>query len=345
VRLGVLEHLACPRCGGAPLALQASASERALGEAGEHVLEGALDCAACGTSYPITNGIPRLLPEPTAVREDAQRTVERFGQQWNEFDFITEHYNQQFLGWIAPNTLESFAGQVVLEGGCGKGRHSALIAEHGAKDVLAIDLGSAVEAAFRNTRHLPNCHVIQADLFHLPVKREHVDTAFSVGVLHHTVDPRGAFEALATRVKAGGRLIAWIYGRENNEWILRYVDPVRKVLTSRLPHEVVYQLAKVPAALLVAASRGVYRPLSQGLLAPVGRKLFYQAYVNNIAPFPFVEVHSIVHDHLTPPIANYIPRDEFEQWFAGLGLERTTISWHNENSWRGTGYKPSAPRG
>ena len=34
----------------------------------------------------------------------------------------------------------------------------------------------------------------------------------------------------------------------------------------------------------------------------MGEKLFYQKYVNVISQFPFHEVHSIVHDHLTPPL-------------------------------------------
>lgn len=305
--------------------------------AGEEILEGRLTCPGCRAVFPIQGGIPRLLPNPEAVPESAQKTVDRFGAQWNDFDFIGPHYEKQFLGWIAPNTPESFRGQVVLEGGCGKGRHSTLVARWGAKDVLAIDLGSAVEAAYRNTREHPNVHVIQADLFHLPVRAGAVDTAFSVGVLHHTSDPQGAFRELASRVKPGGRVIAWVYGAENNEWITRYVDPLRHGITSRLPHEAVRRFARIPAVAVWAASKGLYAPLAG---TPVGSRLFYHAYMTHLAAFPFNEIHSIVHDHLTPPLARYIPRPEFEAWFSDLGLTGVSVTWHNENSWRGTGYQP-----
>jgi len=335
VRLRLLDLVVCPRCGGGPFSLESTRTE------GDEIIEGTLTCPSCKTAFPIAGAVPRLLPDPSGVTSDAQRTVDRFGAQWNDFDFIGEHYNQQFLGWIAPNTLESFAGQIVLEGGCGKGRHSALVAKNSAQDVLAVDLGSAVDAAYRNTRGLTNCHVIQADLFHLPVKKGSVDSAFSVGVLHHTVDPEGAFRELVARVKPGGRMIAWVYGRENNGWIVNFVDPIRKQLTSRLPHRVIYELSRAPAALVYAASRAVYEPLSKAPFDAVGKRLFYSAYLTHLAAFPFEEVHSIVHDHLTPPIANYIPRDDFEAWFSRASLERTQVSWHNENSWRGTGYKPA----
>jgi SAM-dependent methyltransferase len=328
MRPRLVELVVCPRCRG-PLSLTAEVTE------GEEVLEGRLSCGACG-DFPITRGIPRLLPAASAVPDEAQRTVERFGAQWNEFDFIGPHYEQQFLGWIAPNPPETFAGKVVLEGGCGKGRHSALVAKWGAKDVIAVDLGSAVEAAYRNTRRFPNVHVIQADLFHLPVAPATVDVAFSVGVLHHTPDPAGSFRELVKTVRPGGRVIAWVYGAENNEWIVRAVNPLRTALTSRLPHRWVYQLSKVPAAVLFAMGRGLYRPLDRSPLAPLGKKLFYSAYITHVTQFPYEEVHSIVHDHLTPPIAFYIPRDEFQGWFDSLGLSEVTIGWHNENSWRGT---------
>jgi SAM-dependent methyltransferase len=322
----------CPRCAG-ELSLEASSSE------GDEILEGTIRCKRCSATFPVREGVPRLVPDPTAIPAAAQKTVDRFGEQWNEFDFISGYYERQFLGWITPNQPSTFKGQVVLEGGCGKGRHSALVSRFGAKDVLAVDLGSAVEAAYRNTRDFPNVHVIQADLFHLPIAAERVDIAFSVGVLHHTPNPKQAFLELVRRVRPGGRMIAWVYGEENNEWILRVVDPVRKAVTSKLPHRWVYQLSKVPAAVLYAAMHGVYRPLSKPPFDKIGKHLFYQAYLNAIANFPFDEVHSIVHDHLTPPIARYIPRAEFEAWFSEGGLGDVAITWHNENSWRGTGLK------
>lgn len=281
-----------------------------------------------------------MLPPEDQVSSEQRRTVDRFGEQWDHFDFITPHYEEQFLGWIRPNAPETFEDKLVLEGGCGKGRHSAIVAKWGARDVLAVDLGSSVDVAFRNTRHLPNVHVIQADLFHLPVEPRSVDVAFSVGVLHHTPAPEACLGELQRTVRAGGRVIAWVYGRENNGWIVHGVNPLRQKLTSKLPFKAVYELAKVPAALLLGVGRGVYEPLSKGPLEPVGRSLFYGDYIRQISAFPFEEVHSIVYDHLTPPIAHYIEGPEFQRWFERLGLESIQIEWHNQNSWRGTALVP-----
>ncbi|MEO1232581.1 MAG: methyltransferase domain-containing protein [Myxococcota bacterium] len=334
MRTRLLDLVVCPRCGDRLEVGAISARD------GEEIVEGSLRSPGCGAEYPVRGGIPRLLPDPEQVPEDAQTTVERFGEQWNRFDFLGDHYEDQFLGWIRPNQPEVFEGQVVLEGGCGKGRHSALVAGWGAKDVLAIDLGSSVEAAYRNTRDFPNVHVVQADLFHLPVAARSVDVAFSVGVLHHTPDPKACFRQLEGAVRSGGRVIAWVYGRENNGWIIHGVNPVRENLTSKLPFRVVYELAKLPAAALIAVGRGIYQPLSKGPLQPVGERLFYAPYIRQISSFPFAEVHSIVHDHLTPRIAHYIPGPEFRSWFEEAGLREVGVEWHNQNSWRGTGVVP-----
>jgi SAM-dependent methyltransferase len=331
MRPRLVDLLACPRCAG-PLQLKTARAD------GEEVLEGQLACPACAADFPIVAGVPRFID--AEMSEHARRTVDRFGEQWQEFDFVGDYDEQQFLAWIAPNTPAVFAGQTVLDAGCGKGRHAQLAARFGARDVLAVDRGSAVEAAYRNTRALPNVHVIQADLFHLPVAPGVLDVAYSIGVLHHTSDPQGAFNELTRRLRPGGRIIVWVYGRENNGWVIRFVDPLRTNVTSRLPHRLLYHLSKLPAALLYVLSRGVYVPLGKPPFGRIGRRLWYHAYIRSLAAIPFRGVHLIVHDHLGPPIACYIERKEFESWFREGGLAAVDINWHNQNSWRGTATRP-----
>ena len=300
-------------------------------------MEGALRCNACASSFPITEGVPRFA-QLAEIESDKQATAANFGWQWQHFTEDDTRYAEQFLGWIAPVTPEFFRGKVVLEGGCGKGRHTQLAAHWGAEEVVGIDLSAAVETAFAATRLLPNAHVVQADIYRLPLARK-FDYAFSVGVLHHLPDPRGGFMSLASKLKPGGYLSAWIYGAENNEWIVRLVNPVRERITSRLDKRVLLQLSKLPAACMYLATKLVYAPLNKNG-SSAGRRLFYNDYFSAIAPFGWREQHLIVFDHLVAPTAFYIPRAEFEQWWRELGARDVTISWHNKNSWRGRGVIP-----
>jgi len=300
----------------------------------EEIIEGQLACAACSRSWPIVRGVPRFAALDEVEAEKAA-TAAGFGWQWQHFIQTDDKYEQQFLGWIAPVAPEFFKGKVVLEGGCGKGRHTQLAAQWGAREVIGVDLSAAVETAFAATRHLPNAHIVQADIFNLPFARA-FDYAFSVGVLHHLPDPRGGFKSLSSKVKPGGHISAWVYGAENNEWITRWVNPLRHRLTSRMNPRALLQLSKIPAAIMFAATKLVYRPLNRA--APsLAQHLFYNDYLNAIAPFGWREQHTIVFDHLVAPTAFYISREEFADWWRQISAGEVSIGWHNRNSWRGFG--------
>ena len=317
----------CPSCEGL-LDLSINKTEDA------EIIEGALRCASCASSFPITGGIPRFANLET-VESDKRATAEGFGWQWQHFTQEDEKYAEQMLGWLAPVTPEFFRGKVVLEGGCGKGRHTQLAARWGAREIIGIDLSAAVETAFAATRSLPNAHIVQADIYRLPLARK-FDYAFTIGVLHHLPDPRGGFLSLASKVKAGGHLSAWIYGAENNEWITRFVNPVREKITSRIDQRSLLHLSKIPAACMYLATKLVYGPLNRNG-STWAKHLFYNDYLSAISTFGWREQHTIVFDHLVAPTSFYISREEFETWWRDIGASDVVIGWHNKNSWRGHG--------
>lgn len=322
----------CPSC---QRALSPSITEAQEGE----IIKGELRCPACERVFPISGGIPRFA-NLEEVESDKLATATGFGWQWTHFTHEDERYAEQLLGWIDPVKPDFFRDRVVLEGGCGKGRHTQLAAAWGARDVIGIDLSIAVETAYAATRHLPNVHIVQADIYNLPFSRV-FDYAFSVGVLHHLPDPKAGFDSLASKVKGGGYISAWIYGAENNEWITRFVNPVREKLTSRMNQRVLLQLSKIPAASIYLATKLVYGPLNRSRVGEsVARHLFYNDYFKAIAPFGWREQHTIVFDHLVAPTAFYLPREEFETWWRDIEAQQLVISWHNKNSWRGFGQIP-----
>ena len=325
----LLQYLSCPSCAGA---ISLSSDKREA----EEIIEGLLTCTACSRSWPIVRGVPRFAPLDEVEAEKAA-TAAGFGWQWQHFTQTDDKYEQQFLGWIAPVQPEFFKDKIVLEGGCGKGRHTQLAAQWGAREVIGIDLSAAVETAFRATRHLPNAHIVQADIYSLPFARA-FDYAFSIGVLHHLPDPRAGFKSLASKVKPGGHISAWIYGAENNEWIIRWINPLRQRLTSRMNPKNLLQLSKVPTAIMFAATKLVYGPLNRSKSGvSLARYLFYNDYLRSIAPFGWREQHSIVFDHLVAPTAFYISRDDFADWWREIEAKEVEIGWHNSNSWRGFG--------
>ncbi len=327
----LMQYLVCPECHGR-LELQALAED-----AGE-VLEGNLQCGPCRRAWDVRGGIPRLLPQE--LSQEKQATASAFGYEWTHFAQVSDQYREEFLDWIQPVSPEFFAGKVVLDAGCGKGRHAWLSAGFGAREVIAVDLSDAVEAAYHNTRHLPNVHVLQADIYHLPFLQP-FDYAYSIGVIHHLPDPRQGFFSVLRHVKAGGRVSVWVYGREGNGWIVKLVDPVRIHLTSRAPKLVTRALSLALALPLYLALKLVYGPVNRfPRLRPLGKLLFYNDYLAAISNFSFAENYWNVFDHLVAPTAFYLRREQVEEWFAAKKLEAVEITQRNRNSWRGTAAIP-----
>lgn len=322
----LLDLLACPVCGGDLLLVHVGTREE------REIIEGLLSCRKCDREYKIVRGVPRFA-DLSKIEQDKLETAENFGWQWTHFTQADEKYNEQFLGWLQPVKPEFFQGKIVLEGGCGKGRHTSLAANWGAKEVVGIDLSAAVESAFQATRTLPNAHIVQADIYKLPFKRA-FDYAFSVGVLHHTPDPKKAFVSLAGKVKKSGAISAWIYGAENNEWITSYVNPIRTSFTSKINQPTLYQLSKLPTLGVYLASKLLYKPLDK---TAFGKRLFYTDYLTHLGTFGWREQHNIVFDHLVAPTAFYISKTEFEDWWKEINAENVRVIWHNQNSWCGFG--------
>jgi uncharacterized protein YbaR (Trm112 family) len=324
----LLELLACPECRGAISLTEISEKENA------EIITGRFVCGDCAAGFPIVRGVPRFAALD-AIEEDKAKTAENFGWQWTNFTQEDPKYAEQFLGWLKPVQPEFFKDKIVIEGGCGKGRHTKLAAEWGAKEIVGVDLGDGVESAFQLTKHLPNAHIVQADIFKLPFKRA-FDYAFSVGVLHHTPDPKKSFVSLSSKVKAGGHISAWVYGAENNEWITRFVNPVRENFTAKINQPTLFQLSKLPTLAVYLSTKLVYAPVNKNF-KPFAKYLFYNEYLNHLATFGWREQHNIVFDHLVAPTAFYISKPEFETWWQEIGAKDVTITWHNQNSWCGFG--------
>jgi SAM-dependent methyltransferase len=334
----LLDYLVCPVCR-ADLALDRTLNPRQrdseLGGGAAEIETGELVCRS-GHRYPIDRGVPRLLPPnlPPASRQ----TAEAFGWQWQHFREMHAEYEAQFLDWIAPLPPAFFKDKLVLDAGCGMGRHAYLASRFGAKLVIGIDLSDAVFSAQANVRELPNVHIVQADIYHPPFRGALFDFIYSIGVLHHLPDPEAGFRSLLDVLKPGGTIFAWVYGAENNGVVAHVIDPVRRGLTSKLPPPVLRGIAWPLAVVLEAAVRGIYRPLKSTVMF---RHLPMHDYLLSLSAFSFRQNYNIVFDHLVAPTAFYLRRQDFEAWFQRSRLREVEISWRNQNSWRGRGVLPA----
>lgn len=333
MRAGLVDGLACPLSG------HALRFDLAPEDDAEEIVEAQLVCDGCGQRWPISGGIPRLVP-PDLV-DQQRRTASAFGWQWQHFAEQHPEFEAQFLDWLYPLEPEFFHGKRVLDAGCGTGRHAHFAATFGADEVVALDLSEAVEAARVNLSPHPNVHVVQGDLLRPPFRTAAdgggFDLVYSIGVLHHLPDPEAGFRSLLRFVRPGGTIAVWVYGYENNGFVRHVVEPLRRVST-RISPSMLRGLAWPLALGFHGAAKGVYRPL-RGTRA--GKALPLDEYLASVADFSFRQNYAIVFDQLVAPTAAYIKGPELERWFLEAGLEDVLVSHRHGNSWRGSGRIPS----
>ncbi len=328
----LVEMLACPEC---ETRLELVGAETDPASAPE-IVTGELVCTSCARRFPIRGGIPRLLPPKLSAV--AEKTSAAFGWEWLHFGEIYKQYEAQFLDWIHPIQPDFFRDKMVLDAGCGTGRHALYAGRYGAREVVALDLSEAVETAYANVGKMPNVHVVQGDIYHPPLIRSEgggpFDFVYSIGVLHHLPDPEAGFDSLVRFVRPGGAIFAWVYGSENNGLVHIFINPFRKNVTTRISPSALPVIAWPLSVVLHAVVKGIYRPLHS---TPLFKLLPYREYLYSMSSFGFKWNYSIVYDHLVAPVAFYLRREEFESWFGRNGLSDVRISWRNQNSWRGFG--------
>ena len=248
-------------------------------------------------------------------------STERFGYEWENYSEIIQDYELQFLKWVFPLKKGDFKDKKVLDAGCGIGRNSYWPLKYGAKEVYAFDYSpQTVNVTKKNLAGL-KAEVEFGSIY--DIKKSGFDIAFSIGVIHHLEFPRKAVAELVKSVKKNGKVLIWVYGYEGNEWLVKYISPVRKI-TSKLPLWLVNIIT-------YGFSIPLYSYVKLG--NPNGK------YMKQLSGFRFWHTHSIVFDQLIPKIANYWKEEEARSLFEGQGLKDIKTYRVNENSWTVLGTK------
>lgn len=293
--------------------------------------------------------VPRTLPPPAreAVMADTTRTqrtecgldpsvargsTDRFGYEWANYAEILPEHERQLARWMGSTGLASFAQKRVLDVGCGMGRNPYFMLEHGAREVVAVDVDEgSLAAARRNLAAKKNARVENVSVYDLdPNILGTFDRVSCIGVLHHLAEPERALSAMWRMVAPGGDLVLWCYGKQGNELFLPVIQAFRFV-GSRLPIRATHALAKVTTA----------------LAWPVMKRIpFRTEYYEHLKTLSKKNVESIIFDQMLPHIAHYWSRDDIERLVAPLG-GKATIELVQGNSWHvrivKAGVAPSEP--
>ena len=262
---------------------------------------------------------------PPEIPEIVGGSPERFGFSWDTYAELLPQHEEQFRKWTSPLKPDDWRGKAFLDAGCGIGRNSYWPLRYGAARGCAIDVDDRTLSRARNVlAGFSNIEVRKNSIYEIP-DRDAFDIVFSIGVVHHLEHPDIALASLVAAAKPGGMVLVWLYGRENNGWIVWFFNPMRRLLFSRMPLGLVHKLSVPLTALLWAFLRcGLSR----------------SPYMRLLRGFSFRHLRAIVFDHMIPRIALYYDKKSAIDLLSRAGLSDVKAHWTNEMSWTVIGRKP-----
>ena len=193
--------MACPNCGG-PLAG-----------------EGELRCGACGATYPVRDGIPRM--SPGAAQEDERMAAEWEAQAHAHAIYVDPAFIMNDWERAVLPTLFDWIGSlggVVLDVGCGIGKLGASLTALGRDDVALV--GTDFQATLLEEARVGYTARVEGDVHHLPFRDGAFAAAIASNALHHFPDTDRAMKEIARVLRPGGVFVAYDP---------RYVTPIETV--------------------------------------------------------------------------------------------------------------------
>lgn len=278
----------------------------------------ALLCAPCALRIPVVDGIPRFVQEPDD--DTAKRTQASFGYEWTHFNDWRPSGATNFGDYFAGFDLPSLAGRLVLDAGCGMGRHARQVAPF-AGHLIALDFSRAIEQAARNTSTLDNVHCIQADLLALPVAPASIDFIYSLGVLHHLEQTEQALQGLVQALRPGGRLRIYLYWKHHG-WrgALLSLATAARAVTTRMP----FGLLRV-CCWLLSVALFLTVVLGYRLLDALGVRAHQSWPLYSYAKYPFTVLYNDQFDRFSAPIEKRYDPHEVKSLLERAGLESVVV--------------------
>jgi SAM-dependent methyltransferase len=258
-----------------------------------------------------------------------RRTQQSFGYQWTVFGEMSDQFHDDFLNYIAPVSPDFFVGKRGLDAGCGFGRHLYYAVQFGAQ-MIGLDFSRAIVRAKEIAGELERVQFVQGEIQRPPIRPRSLDFAYSIGVLHHTPDPEGAFRALLPLVRPGGSIFIWVYSK-SRKLTNTLLEAVRRV-SSWLPLSVTRVLSLIGALVDWCGFILPYR-LTRRVLGPSIDR-FVWPRIKLYARYPFQVVYADWFDRLSAPIRFYYDDTDLAGWATRAGLVNVQISPTGLYGWR-----------
>ena len=178
-----------------------------------------------------------------------------------------------------------------------------------------------IKKNFNNFKNLKKLKIINKSGENFKISRK-FDYIFSIGVLHHIINPSDVIKNARKHLKKNGSFLIWVYGYENNKLYLRIYNFLC-IITKILPDKLLDILSSSLNYLIepyIYLCKFINLPLKNYLI-----KVFSKC--------GWKERKYIIFDQLNPEYAKYYKKEELKQLLKKNGFNKLEFYHRHKYSW------------
>ena len=287
-----IELLECVDCRGR---LKVLASE----EHDAHVLEGVLQCGACGSVYPVVRGIGVFFRKQVAshylskdelyvfqkngkqlasgsqnlITEEEQkqlRVAENWQYQWEQVDAYNSAtlrknprnlYGDKIFWKFIPMEPSAIQGKIVYVTCVGRGREAFHVSRQDPAKLIINEIGTEIYAV---PGLMPDFYdkmlLLRCDVSYSPLKRGVADITICDHALQHVSNHKLGFSKLVEATRKNGIVCICVYSHENNFLMTAIIEPM-KIIFHSFPLWLLRMLSFFPALIVFLCIHLLYKPI------------------------------------------------------------------------------------
>ena len=255
-----------------------------------------------------------------------EKTIKDFGDQWEIHGDIKKNF------WSSNSMFEDHFGKLfnpsniknktICEIGSGSGRILSMLLSYNPKLVYGVEpSNNGYKKIKKNLNNFKNLKIINKSGEKFKVSKT-FDFIFSIGVLHHIVNPSDVIKNARKHLKKNGSLLIWVYGYENNKFYIM-IYSLLSLITKILPDKLLDIFSSVLNYLIepyIYLCRFINLPLKNYLL-------------NVFAKCGWKERKYIIFDQLNPAYAKYYKKEELKELLMKNGFKNLKFYHRHKYSW------------
>lgn len=188
-----------------------------------------------------------------------EKVVKGFGEEWKHFDQSSVEISEDLTNEFS-HYFEVFPWDILPQNpigadiGCGSGRWAKFVAPKVGKLYCCDPAIEALDIAQKNLSGYENCVFINASVDSIPLEKNSLDFAYSLGVLHHIPDTSKGLASAVSYLKPGAPFLVYLYYAFDNRpfWfrMLHKFSEVGRLLISNLPFNLRLFFSQIIALLI-----------------------------------------------------------------------------------------------